>query len=166
MGVVTVECGHGLQNLLPLHATVIVYRFNTYSVQIYVILNWSYETKLKVPSHGSRKKYARSHNVTVWNICKPTYARAKCAANRVFTALAKKATKYSIMAVSRATSDKGVSSTASGAQQQVSTCRPIHNLWQSRVEKSAFKVTTNLCSCGLWSFCEAIFALNRVFNFS
>ena len=46
--------------------------------------------------------------------------------------LAKKATKCSIVAVSRAASDEGASSTASGIQQQASRCRPIHNLWWSR----------------------------------
>ena len=57
--------------------------------------------------------------------------------DRMFTAvLAKKATKCSIMAVSRAASDERGSSTASGTQQQVSRC----TLWRSRVDKGAFRV--------------------------
>ena len=60
--------------------------------------------------------------------------------DRVFTVLTKKATKYNIMVVSRAASNKGASSTASGTEQQVSRCRPINNLWQSWVEISAFRI--------------------------
>ena len=46
--------------------------------------------------------------------------RARKMCDHVFIVLAKKATKYSIMAVSQAASDEGVSSTASGTQQHVS----------------------------------------------
>ena len=61
------------------------------------------------------------------------------------------------MVVSQAAGDEGASSTASGTQKQASKCRPIHNLWQSRVEKNAFirvimtilAFSYSLCSCSL-----------------
>ena len=71
------------------------------------------------------------HECLECDLCTKICAHVKMC-DRVFTVLAKKATKHSIMALFRAASDEGASSTASGTQIQVRRCRPIHNLWRSR----------------------------------
>ena len=58
------------------------------------------------------------------------------------------------MAVSQA-SYEGASSTASGTQQQVSRCRPIHNLWRSRVEKNMFRVIITILAFS-YKLCVAV----------
>ena len=96
-----------------------------FEVTNFAVWRRSAKTKL-IPSKISRYTVVRVkpyRDCLECDFCTKVCAR-ETMCDHVFTVLAKRATFC----------------TASGTQQQVSRCRPIYNLWRSRVEKSAFRV--------------------------